>query len=75
MISERRYLLTRCLRLEAEIARLKSERRRRPATPDDRARIRDLWRRGMSARAIAAQTGWSVSMVYAVTKGIARGAK
>jgi len=78
VISDRRHLLERCLRLESEIVRLKQAgyRRLHPyATEEDRARIRDLRRRGMTARAIAQQTGWSVSMVYATTKGIEQEAK
>jgi len=77
MTDERTYLLTRCLRLEATIDGLRREmdadyRRRRPlATEEDRARLRDLRRRGMSPRAIAAQTGWSLSLVYAITKDVA----
>lgn len=76
MTDTRQYLLTRCLRLEAKIAQMQRElnadyRRRHPlATDDDRARLRDLRRRGMSPRAIAHQTGWSVSMVYYTTKNV-----
>lgn len=75
-MTDRRYLLTRCLRLEAEIARLQQnmaesyQRRQRQATPEDRARMRELRRQGLTVRKIAAKTGWSVSLVYVVTKGI-----
>ena len=75
-MNERTYLLTRCLRLEAKIAQLQSEmtlsyqHRRRNASPDDRARMIDMRRRGASVRAIAQQTGWSQSLVYLVTRNI-----
>ena len=74
MISERRYLLTRCLRLEAEIVRLQHKmvatprRKQRATTPDDRARMCDLRRQGIPASEISRQTGWHVSTVYAITK-------
>jgi len=78
-MSERRYLLTRCLRLEAEIVRLRGkmaesyQRGQRYATPEDRARMCELRTQGKSVRTIATQTGWSVSMVYLVTKNVVNG--
>jgi uncharacterized protein YerC len=74
MTSERAYLLTRCLRLEAKIAVLKDElakaRPRRALTPADRAAMVEMRRQGKPVRAIANQTGWSVGTVYNVTNAL-----
>jgi len=59
-VNERRYLLTRCLRLESRIDVLERELialrpRPRYLTDADRSAIRDLHNQGASLRTIAAQ--------------------
>lgn len=70
-MTERQYLIRRCLRLEAQIIALRrklAEQRpnRRYVTDADRTRICDLHQHGKTARAIATETGWSINTVYGV---------
>jgi len=79
-MTDRHYLLRRCLRLEARILALKAQlqgqrpsrqlicpRRPRRRTSDaDRAQIRALHAQGASPYAIARETGWSRWVVYRV---------
>jgi hypothetical protein len=57
-----RALLARCLRLEAEVLRLRGVRR--TVTPSDVAAMQDLRDRGMVAPEIAIELGFGVSTVY-----------
>lgn len=70
-MTERQYLLMRCLRLEQKILALRrklAETRpnRRYVTDADRAYMCELRRRGASVRTIARTTGWSEGTVYNV---------
>lgn len=71
--ADRRYLLARCLRLEARVWDLEEKLRlakpgRRNLQPEDRAHIQALHATGMNGRAIARSTGWSAQTVYNVLK-------
>lgn len=68
-MTERSYLLRRCLRLEARIGDLQQKLpdvrpNRRYVTDADRAQIRALHDSGKTPRAIATETGWSMATVY-----------
>jgi hypothetical protein len=67
-----RALLARCLRLEAEVLRLRGVRR--TVTPSDVAAMQALRDRGMYAPEIAIELGFGVSTVYRwTTAGGTRG--
>jgi hypothetical protein len=66
-MTARADLLERCLRLEAEVIRLKKARR--GASEHDVAEMRRLRRSGMTIAAIAARCGWARSTVGRCVKG------
>jgi hypothetical protein len=81
--AERRYYVERCLRLELKIARLEGhpgERlkalvppvRQRPwrATDADKAKMRDLRRRGMEYKQIGQRTGFSYTTARLYTRDV-----
>jgi DNA-binding NarL/FixJ family response regulator len=78
MINERRYLLERCLRLEARIAALEQERasgwatsrRRREVQAADREKMHALLRRGLSYNEIGKRLGWADTTVRAHTREV-----
>jgi len=68
-MTERCYLLRRCLRLESRVIALQQKLidtrpNRRYVTDADRAQLRALHQQGTPVRAIAQQAGWSLQTVY-----------
>lgn len=76
MISERRHLLTRCLRLEARIIALRGQheielpRGKRRVSAEDHDVLCDLRRQGIGISEIARRTRWSYSTVARRTRGV-----
>jgi hypothetical protein len=66
-MTARADLLERCLRLEADVLRLKKARR--SATVREVAEMRRLRQSGMTIAAIAARCGWARSTVGRCVKG------
>jgi hypothetical protein len=67
-----RHLLALCLRLEAEVLRLRGKRRL--VTPSDAAAMQELRDRGMFLREIAAEVGFgSATVARWTTAGGTRG--
>lgn len=68
-MTDRQYLLRRCLRLEGQIISLRAQLlahrpARRLLTAADRAQIRELRAQDLSVVQIARATGWSRGAIY-----------